>query len=66
MQARDWIKAKGPQTLAVALEEKYGTIRSWSSRNAIPRDKWPDILKAYPEVGLNDLLAMEATARGQV
>ena len=63
MQARDWIRAKSPQTLAVVLKEKHGTIRSWSSRNVIPRDKWPEIMKEYPEVGLNDLLAMEQ-ARG--
>lgn len=63
MQAREWIRSKSPQTLAVVLGERYGTIRSWSSRNAIPRDKWPEILKAYPEVGLNDLLAMEEAGR---
>ena len=64
MQARDWIRAKDPKKLAVVLVEDYGTIRSWSSRNAIPRNKWPDILKAYPELGLNDLLAMEQVAKG--
>lgn len=63
MQAKDWIRAKTPQTLSVVLGEKYGTIRSWSSRNAIPRDKWPDILTKFPELGLNDLLSMEQASR---
>lgn len=65
MHPRDWIKAKRPQTLAIVLGERYATIRGWSSRNVIPRDKWPEILKAYPEMGLNDLLEMESRARGK-
>ncbi len=63
MQPKDWIKQKGPQTLGVVLGEKYATIRGWSSRNVIPRDKWPEILQAYPEMGLKDLLSMESAAR---
>lgn len=63
MQPRDWIMAKGQKALADVLKEKRPTIRGWSSRNVIPRDKWPEVLKAYPEMGLNDLLAMEEASR---
>ncbi len=63
MQPKDWIKQKGPKALGIVLGERYATIRGWSSRNVIPRDKWPEILQAYPEMGLNDLLSMEAAAR---
>lgn len=63
MQPRDWIKGKGQINLAQTLKENAGTVRMWSSRNVLPRDKWPEILKAYPEVGLNDLLAMEAVSK---
>lgn len=66
MQPRDWIKAKGQKALAVVLGERPATIRGWSSRNVIPRDKWPEVLTKYPEVGLNDLLAMEKASRAAV
>lgn len=65
MQPHDWIRAKTAKTLSDVLGEKHATIRGWSSRNVIPRDKWPEILKAYPEMGLNDLLSMEKKARGE-
>lgn len=63
MTFHDWIKLKGPQTLALAVGESYGTIRGWSSRNAIPRHIWPVIMIEYPEIGLRDLLNMEAASK---
>ena len=63
MTPRDWIRTKRPQTLAVVLGERPATFRGWSSRNVIPRDKWPEVMQKYPEIGLNDLLAMESEAR---
>jgi len=63
MTFHDWIRAKGQKTLAIVLCQKPATIRGWSSRNVIPRDSWPDIMIAYPEIGLNDLLKMEEASK---
>jgi hypothetical protein len=63
MTFRDWINQKTPKTLALVLNQREGTIRMWSSRNVIPRDVWPDILTAIPEIGLRDLLEMERASR---
>lgn len=58
----DFIRAKGLDTICSVCEAQPGTIRSYLSRGWIPRDKWPELLKAFPELGLNDLLAMELAA----
>lgn len=57
-----WIDEKGGVKLAKKLSLPVNTIYSWSHRNVIPRNVWPDIILAYSEVGLNDLLAMERAA----
>ena len=62
MTFAEWIEAKGPKTLQDVLGEELGTIRVWKHRNIIPRKAWPAILIMMPEVGLNDLLAMEKAA----
>jgi len=59
MTFREWIAAKRPKTLGVALGVEHTTIRAWSSRNVIPRTAWPQIMIRYPEVGLRDLMEME-------
>lgn len=63
MTFRDWIAQKSPKTLGVVLGQKEGTIRMWASRNVIPRDVWPDIMRRLPEIGLTDLLDMEAASK---
>lgn len=56
---KKWIEEKGGRKLAQRLGIPENTVYSWSHRNIIPRSVWPEIILAYSEVGLNDLLAME-------
>jgi hypothetical protein len=59
---RAWIAKKGGAKLAQRLNLPENTVYSWSHRNVIPRTVWPDLILAYSETGLNDLLAMEAAS----
>lgn len=56
---KKWIEGKGGRKLAKTLNLPENTVYSWAHRNVIPRSVWPDIILAYSEVGLNDLLSME-------
>jgi hypothetical protein len=60
-----FIKAKGFRTLEIVLDKPSGTIRSYSSVNLIPRAHWPDLMLAYPELGLQSLLDMERAAKSR-
>jgi hypothetical protein len=60
MTFAEFIRQKGVQSLSVALSCPVGTIYGYSSYGAIPRKRWPDLLLAYPELGLSDLMQMEA------
>ncbi len=59
----DFIAAKTPQTLHLVLNVPINTVYGWTHAGFVPRRHWPDILLAFPEVGLNDLLAMESARR---
>lgn len=61
---REWIDAKGVETLAVVLDQREGTIRMWKTRNHVPYSVWPDIMVKIPEVGLSDLNAMKSASKG--
>lgn len=58
--ASSFIDAKGGNA-AVALATGYqpGAVALWRHRNRLPRNAWPEILKAYSDVHLDDLLAIE-------
>lgn len=56
----EFIRAKGVDAISSILAVPVSTIYSWSHRNSIPRDRWPDLMVAFPEIGLRDLLQMEA------
>lgn len=58
----DFIRLKTPQRLASSLAVSESTIYSWATRNDIPRERWPDIMVTFPEVGLRDLLEMEGVS----
>lgn len=49
--------------MAAALDVAEGTIYSWVSRGTVPRNVWPTICIAYAELGLNDLVKMEAASK---
>lgn len=50
----------GPKAVADATGKTPGAVSLWKNRNRIPRDAWPDLMKAFPDVSLDDLLALEA------
>jgi hypothetical protein len=54
----------GPAVVARATGHKPGAVALWRHRNRLPRSAWPEILDAFPDVGLEDLKRIEAaTAR---
>lgn len=65
MTFAEFIRQKGPRALSVALDCPLGTIYGYSSYGSIPRKRWPDLLVAYPELGLSDLLRMEGISQRQ-
>jgi hypothetical protein len=61
--ASSFIDAKGGNAVvAQATGYQPGAIGLWRHRNRLPRSAWPEILKAFPDVKLDDLLAIEAQA----
>ncbi|HYC66670.1 hypothetical protein [Brevundimonas sp.] len=50
----------GPKAVALATDRKPGAVSLWVNRNKLPRDAWPEIMKAFPAMTLDVLLAMEA------
>lgn len=57
------IEAKGDSAaFAAAVGWKPGAVRLWKHRNRIPRQAWPEITKAFPDVSLDDLLRIEGEA----
>ena len=67
----DFIKTQGEQAVADAIPDDpngkkidINAVRVMRTRNYISRRHWPDLLLAVPELGLNDLIAMEAQSKG--
>lgn len=63
--ARDLIKTKlgGPEAVAEVTNKTPGAVRMWIHRQKIPREVWPELLEAYPNLTLRDLRAMEREGR---
>lgn len=60
MSAADLIEKKGRATaFAAAVGYSPGAVRQWAFRGIIPRVAWPNIQKAFDDVTLDDLLAIE-------
>ncbi len=63
MDASQIIEARGgPKAVADALSVTPGSVRVWKCRNRIPRSAWPDIVRAFPSVTIDDLVKSEAAA----
>lgn len=60
---REWIKGQTVEKVAEKLNVEANTVYSWSHRNRIPYKLWPEVVLAFSEIGLNDLLDMEDAAR---
>ncbi len=57
----DFIEAKGNATaFAQAIGAEASKVRMWKHRNRIPRDAWPEILTAFPDVSIETLKKLEA------
>jgi hypothetical protein len=61
----EFIDQKSVEKLSLVLGAPPNTIYSWKHLNRIPRRVWPDLMLRMPEVGLNDLVAMESLSPGQ-
>lgn len=55
------IDAKGgPAAFAACVSRTPGAVRVWKHRDSFPRDAWPEIMRAFPEVTLDLLMKMES------
>ena len=58
--AVDFIDARGgPAAIARATERQPGAVALWRHRNKLPRSAWPEIIKAFPDVTIDQLIAIE-------
>jgi hypothetical protein len=56
-----FIESKGGNNaVAAATGYQPGAVALWVHRNRLPRAAWPEVLMAYADVSLRDLLALEA------
>lgn len=63
MNFADFIKTRGVERIAHVTGADVMTVYQWVSRGRIPRDRWPELMTAYPEVGLPAFQVMEAAAK---
>lgn len=49
----------GPAAVASKVGRKPGAVRAWKHRDALPRDAWPEIVDAYPDMTLDRLKEIE-------
>lgn len=55
-----FIEAKGgTHVIGAALSLRPVSIRAWRKRG-IPRERWPDLVAAFPDVSFEDLQKIEA------
>lgn len=49
----------GPASVAALTGRTPGAVRVWKHRNQIPREAWPEVMTAYPDLTLQKLIAAE-------
>lgn len=49
----------GPAAVAQKVGRKSGAVRLWKHRDILPRDAWPEIVDAYPDMTLDRLKEIE-------
>lgn len=52
-----------PSAFAERANISPGLARSWKCRNKFPRDAWPELMKAIPELTLDRLMALEKAGK---
>lgn len=60
--AKDFIDAKGVQTVASATSRTEPAVRVWKTRNRFPRAAWLELSQAFPELDLETLRKLDAEA----
>ena len=61
ISAAQVIDAKGgPAAFASKVNRRPGAVRAWKHRNYFPREAWPEIINAFPDLGLDSLIKIEA------
>ncbi len=53
-------KLDGPSAVAGKLNMRPETVQMWVTRRRIPRNRWPELIEAYPHLTLETLKAAEA------
>lgn len=57
----DIILEKGGSTVVAAkVGRRPGAVRAWKHRNQFPREAWPEIIQAFPDMTLERLIEIEA------
>lgn len=63
VSASDIIDAQGgPTVFAEKVNRTAGAVRVWKHRNYFPRDAWPEIIGAFPDMTLERLMQIEAAS----
>lgn len=52
----------GPASVAAVTGKTPGAVRVWKHRNLIPREAWPEVMTAFPDITLAKLIATEKAA----
>lgn len=63
MTFAEFIAETGPRKVANRLGRPINTVYSWSHLNRVPRLVWPEIILGFPEIGLRELMEMEAASK---
>lgn len=64
---RSLIDAKGGNAVvARATGIEPNRVNLWVHRQKLPRSAWPEVMKAFPDVTLDRLLAIEAGAANDI
>lgn len=49
----------GPAAVAAKVHRSPGAVRVWKHRNQFPREAWPEIIGAFPDITLDKLMELE-------
>lgn len=49
----------GPTAFAAKVNRRAGAVRAWKHRNCFPREAWPEIIRAFPDITLDVLMQLE-------
>ncbi|MGH1574333.1 carph-isopro domain-containing protein [Methylobacterium sp. P31] len=49
----------GPTAVAAKVGRTPGAVRVWKHRDVFPREAWPEILEAFPDITLDQLRELE-------